>query len=69
MLKEQLITERLNFELEVGQRKDIDQDSGIFCLMDTVPCLLHAEIYVYIRVIELLLIEGLANTGLLSSQI
>ena len=47
--------------LEVGKRRDIDQDSGIFRLIDTVLCLLHAEIHVYIKVIKLLLIEDLAN--------
>ena len=61
MLKELLIMERLIAELEVGKRRDIDQDNGIFRLMDAVPCLLHAEIRVYIKIIELLLIEGLTN--------
>ena len=61
VLKEQLIMERLICELEVGKRRDRDQDEGIFRLMDAVPCLLHAEIRVYIKVIELLLIEGLSN--------
>ena len=61
VLKDQLIMERLIGKLEVETRRDINQDSGIFRLMYTVPCLLHAEIRIYIKVIELLLIEGLAN--------
>ena len=61
VLKDQLIMECLIGELEVGKRRNIDQDSGIFCLMDAVLCLLHVEISVYIKEFELLLIEGLEN--------
>ena len=60
-LKEQIVMERLIEELELAKGRDINQDNGIFRVMNAVPCLLHAEIRVYIKVITMLLIEGLAN--------
>ena len=42
-LKRQVIIQRRVTKLLVSQERDLLQDQGIFCLIDAVPCLLHAK--------------------------
>ena len=49
-LKQQVIIEQRVTKLLVSQERDILQDQGIFCLIDAVPCLLHAENRVMLKI-------------------
>jgi PII-like signaling protein len=60
-LKQQIFMELRIAELKTAKARDEQQDTGIFRVMDAVPCLLHAEMRVYIKIITMLFIEGLSN--------
>jgi hypothetical protein len=60
-LKQQIFMERRIAELKTAKVRDELQDKGILCVMDAVPCLLHAEMRVYIKIITMLFFEGLSN--------
>ena len=60
-LKRQVIIERRVTKLFLSQERDLLQDQGIFCLIDAVPCLLHAENRVMLKIYKLLLVEWMDN--------
>jgi hypothetical protein len=60
-LKNRIRNERRIIELHVSQDRDIKQENTPFCCMDMVPCLLHAENRVLLKIFRMLAIEGLSN--------
>ena len=57
----QVIIERRVSQLLVSHESDLLQDKGIFRLIDAVPCLLHCENRVMLKIYKLLLVEGMNN--------
>ncbi|KAL7572029.1 hypothetical protein ACA910_001683 [Epithemia clementina (nom. ined.)] len=62
-LKEEWLYVKLKLDNEMSKEKAV---KAMFLLMNAVPCILHAENWMGIKVLSMLLIEGLSNAIRLS---